>query len=93
MVLRSLGSRCTGTVIIALTASVIGGVLITADSTNDTTVKIYKAPKGVVDTGKVIFDIVTKIPLFVCAPFEASDHVQLVCSGTGAGAQLFEWMT
>lgn len=92
MKLKALGGKSTGTKIIAVPTTIIGGILITADGTNDTTVTINKAPGGVAGS-EAVFEIVTKSPLFVCAPFDAADHVQLAVSGTGAAVQLFEWVT
>ena len=92
MVLKSLGDKSSGTSIIALLHGIIGGVLISTDGTNAATVQIKKAPDGVAGS-EIIFDLITVTSSFICAPIVADGHVQLVVSGTGAYAQLFEWIT
>ena len=69
----------------------IGGVLITADGTNDTTVVLRKDGAS----GKQIFKIVTKNPMFVVAPIstEGTQTVHYSVSGTGGAAQLYSWNT
>ena len=69
---------------------VLGGVLVTADSTNNATV-IVRRTDG---SGKQIFKIVTKSPGFFAAPIstEGEDTLYYDVSGSGAAAQFFEWV-
>ncbi len=70
-------------------AGTIGGVLITADGTNDATVTLRKDTA----TGTILFDIVTKSPIFVSGPFrsDSTKTIYYTISGTGASAMLYEW--
>ena len=68
MKVKALGGKSTGTNIIAVPSTIMGGVLITADGTNDAVVMIKKAPDGVASSD-VIFELSTKTSMFICAPF------------------------
>ncbi len=83
----------TGTVELVGAASnsgVIGGVLITADGTNDAVVVLRENNSA----GKVLFDITSKSPLFVVAPIRSGETAQIwyTITGTGASAMLYEWI-
>ena len=68
----------------------IGGVLITADGTNDATVILRRVDSN----GKQIFKLVTKSPQMIVSPIgtESAETVYYSISGTGAAAQLYEWV-
>ena len=92
MLLKALGNdgavTSTGTFTVA--NGIVGGVLITADGTNNATVILRKDDAN----GKQLFDLVTKSPTFVAAPIgmEGTRTLYYNVSGTGAAAQLFEWV-
>lgn len=67
----------------------IGGVLITADGTNDCTVVLREDDAS----GTILFDQATKSPIFVTAPIFSPDTVTIYYSitGTGGQAMLYEW--
>jgi hypothetical protein len=91
MVLRPLtNGSFSGTQTLTVNACIIGGVLITADSTNNATVTIQREN----DTGKEVFEIVTKVPLWIAGPFslEGARTAYVNVSGTGAAAQIYEWV-
>jgi hypothetical protein len=88
MVLKSIGGAFSGTGIATLKNKVLGGVLISADSTNDTTVIITN-----LDTGDCVFRMIVKQPIFVCAPIYAGSRLQVTCSGTGGLVQIYEWIS
>ena len=92
MKLRALtdgGVTSTGTV--SVVSGIVGGVLVTADGTNNATV-ILRRDDG---SGKQILDIVTKSPGFFVAPIdtEGTQTVYYSVSGTGGAAQLYEWVS
>jgi len=67
---------------------ILGGVNIAADGTNDATVEVRWDD----DVGKVIFSQVTKSPMFVAAPMQATLICYFSVTGTGASAQFFQWV-
>lgn len=69
---------------------VIGGILISADSTNAATVIIRQDSSN----GKAVFKLVTKVPIMIVGPIslEGTQTAYLDVSGTGAAAQLYEWL-
>lgn len=81
--------RLNGTGFCRIPSSVIGGVLVSADGTNDATIVISENDAN----GKVIFSLVTKNPAFICAPMSCgmAKSVYVSCTGTGAGVFLYEW--
>lgn len=91
MLLKPIGNdgAVSGTGTLTCESRVLGGVLITADGTNNATVIVRKDNS----TGKQIFDLVTKAPLFITGPMSAeSQTLYYDVSGTGAAAQLYEWV-
>ena len=68
---------------------VIGGVLITADGSNDATVILRENNS----TGFILFEIVTKSPLFITAPIRSGNTniIYYSITGTNATAMLYEW--
>lgn len=91
MVLRPLTNGAfAGTQTLTIPSFIMGGVLITADGTNNAVVTVQRTDSS----GKKIFDITTKVPLWIPGPFstEAEDTVYVSVSGTGALAQIYEWV-
>lgn len=92
MILRALtNGSVTSTGTLTCQSGVFGGVAITANGTNDATIAIHRDDAS----GKQIFEIVTKQPLFCSGPFWMEDTTSLYYSvtGTGAAAQIYEWVT
>lgn len=92
MVLRPIGDdgAVSGTGTLICSTRIVGGILISADGTNAATVIVRKNNAF----GAQVFDMVTKAPVFVAAPF-ALGSTQILhydVSGTGAAAQFFEWV-
>ena len=89
MLLRSkTPGSVAGTGTITMASPILGGVLISADGTNAATAIIRKTN----DSGEVIFHVVTKTPLWVGAPVEAASAIYYSVSGTGATAQIYEYI-
>jgi hypothetical protein len=91
MQLRALtDGSVSGTDTVKVQNRLIGGVLITADGTNDATVVLRRNDAS----GKQIFKFVTKSPQMVVAPIgtEGAETVYYSVSGTGAAAQIYEWV-
>jgi hypothetical protein len=91
MVLRPLtNGSFNGTQTLTVKSTIVGGVLITADGTNAATVVVQRQDAN----GKEIFEIVTKVPLWIAGPFslEGTEAAYVTASGTGAAAQLYEWV-
>ena len=78
-----------GTGTLAFVSGVLGGVLITANGTNDATVTLQADNSD----GYTAFKIVTKSPIFVAGPIRiASQAGYYSVSGTGSGCQFYEWV-
>jgi hypothetical protein len=91
MVLRPLTNGAfAGTQTLDIKSFILGGVLISADGTNNATVTVQRDDSS----GKEIFEIVTKVPLWIAGPFstEGTDIIYVNVSGTGALAQIYEWV-
>ena len=89
MILKPItNGNATGTGTVDVESKKLGGVLITADGTNNAVVILRNDSS----TGFEIFDISTKQPLFIQAPISVSDKLYYNISGTGAAAQLYEWI-
>jgi hypothetical protein len=85
----------TGTGSIILESRILGGVLITTDGTNAAVVTVQKDNAS----GRQIFSISTKTPIFIMGPMgnrdtdnSASQIAYYSVTGTGAAAQLYEWV-
>ena len=79
-----------GTTTLTFQSQVLGGVLITANGTNDATVTLQRDNSN----GTTVFKIVTKSPIFVAGPIQIGSKAgYLSATGTGAAAQLYEWVT
>ena len=92
MKLRALNNGAvTSTGTVTVPSATIGGVLVTADGTNNATISLKRDDTN----GKEIFDLVTKSPGFFVAPVdtEGTTTVYYSVSGTGAAAQLYEWVS
>jgi hypothetical protein len=92
VLLKAIGNdgSLTGTGTLTCESRIMGGVLITADGTNNATVIARRLNSA----GKIVFKIVTKSPLFTTGPIGLEDTQALYydVSGTGAAAQFFEWV-
>jgi len=91
MLLKAIGNEgaLTGTGTLTCESRIMGGVLITADGTNNATVIVRKDNSS----GKQIFDLVTKSPAFISGPISLGSQILYYdVSGTGAAAQLYEWV-
>ena len=92
MLLKALtngGVTSTGT--ITCESTVVGGILITTDGTNAATVILRRDTSG----GKQIIDISTITTMWISGPFsmEETDQLYYSVAGTGAAAQLYEWVS
>ena len=81
------GGKVAGSGIIQCPTKIVGGVLISADTSNDVTVQIRKGGP----TGALIFDLVTRVPVFMGAPFSADSQIYYSVSGANGYAQIFGW--
>ena len=91
MLLKAIGNdgAVSGTGTLVCESRIIGGVLITADGTNNATVVLRKDNSA----GKQVFDLVTKSPIFPTGPISLeSQTLYYDVSGTGAAAQFYEWV-
>ena len=84
----------TSTGTLEFPSKILGGVLITADGTNDTTVTLQSDNSS----GFTVFKIVTKSPMFIAGPFSILDSNSnptqtgyYSVTGTGGAAQFLEW--
>jgi len=67
---------------------ILGGVLVTADGTNDATVTLQADNSD----GTNVFKLVTKSPIFVAGPISIGSQAGYYSvTGTGAAAQFYEW--
>jgi hypothetical protein len=79
----------TGTGTLTFESQILGGVLITANSINDTTVTMQRDNSS----GTTVFEIVTKAPIFVAGPIDLGSQAgYFSVSGIGSGAQFYEWV-
>ena len=90
MVLNPLSDgSLTGTGSLAIQSGILGAVLVTANGTNDTTV-IFRKDNS---SGKQIYKLVTKAPIFTAGPIRVDSQVLYYdITGTGGAAQLYEWV-
>jgi hypothetical protein len=91
MLLRPMtDGSVTGTGTMQLQGRILGGVLITADGTNNATVIVRRTS----DAGFQVFKLVTKSPVMIAAPIGVdAEQAYFSVSGTGAAAQFFEWVS
>ena len=81
--------KLNGTGSVFVKTRIIGGIVVTADGTNDATVVLRRDTS----VGTIVFQLVTKSPAFVVAPiFCDTQQVYVSCTGTGAGVFLYEWV-
>lgn len=93
MLLRSLtAGAVTGTGFVKVPSGLFGGILISADLTNSATIIIRKSDDSQIITGDIIFHVVTKISFAPFAPFQCGEWLYYSISGTGAAAQIYEWV-
>ncbi len=77
----------SGADIINIPSGVLGGVMLGADNTNAATTVLRRDS----ETGPIIFQAVTKAPLWVpCQIIVGSTRLYYSVSGTGAGSQIYE---
>ena len=91
MILRKLtNGKISGTGEIDVPSRLFGGALISTNSSNAAAVVIRENDVN----GDIIFDLSTISPAMVSAPFDISgaDKIYYSISGTGASAQLYEWI-
>jgi hypothetical protein len=91
MILRALtNGAASGDQTLTVPSRIVGGVLISADGTNNATVVVRRDDSS----GKPIIHVVTKIPLWLTGPFslEGAANAFVSVSGTGALAQIYEWV-
>jgi hypothetical protein len=91
MILRALtNGAASGDQTLTGPSRIIGGVLISADGTNNATVVVRREDSS----GKPIIHVVSKIPLWLTGPFslEGSQNAFVSVSGTGALGQFYEWV-
>lgn len=91
MVLRPItNGAVTGIQSLTIASCIVGGVLISADSTNAAIVTIQRNDAS----GKQIFSISSKVPLWIAGPIsaEGTSTIYVSISGTGAAAQIYEWV-
>jgi len=89
MALRDLsgGAVGPGNGSLACPSEVFGGVLISTDGVNLVTLTVRRNDGA----GAIVFQMSTKSPLPVFAPFEADAVIYYTLTGAGGSAQLFEW--
>ena len=89
MLLKSkTAGKVSGTGTITLDTGILGGVLISTDGTNAAAVVIQKTNSS----GEKVLDVSTKQPLWVGAPMDVGATMYYDISGTGASAQLYEYV-
>lgn len=92
MILKALtNGAVTGEQTIEVKSGIVGGVLITADGTNNAVIVVRRIDGA----GKPIINVTTKIPLWITGPFHTEDatQVNVNISGTGSAAQIYEWIS
>jgi len=90
MILQPLSEgNLNGTGSVFVSSRIIGGVLVTADGTNNATVILRRDNS----TGAIVFHLVTKSPAFLVGPiFCNTQNIHVTCTGTGAGVFIYEWV-
>lgn len=89
MILSSITSGLvSGTDTASCPGTILGGINISADGTNACTVTLRQSSAS----GAIIFQQVTKTPMFIIAPLRAATTIHYAISGTGGSAQLYEWL-
>jgi hypothetical protein len=91
MILRSLTNGViTGTNTLSCPSRIVGAIAVSADSTNAAVISIRRDDAS----GKQIFAMSSIHPLFVGGPIatEGTDQIYVSVSGTGASAQIYEWV-
>lgn len=90
MIYKSLtGQKVAGTGTVDMNGYIFGGALITADGTNAAVVLIRENDSS----GDILFDLETISPGAILLPsLSKSKRLYYSISGTGASAQLFEWV-
>jgi len=82
-------TKITGTGTLTCENGIIGGVLISTDNSNAAAVTIQKDGSK----GEMVFDISTKTAMYVRCQIPAATTIYYSISGTGASAQIFEYVS
>lgn len=91
MILRALtNGKVSGVHTLIVPSQIVGGVLITTNNTDAASVTVRRIDAN----GLPIIDISTVTSMFVGAPFgmDDTDRIHVTVSGTGASAQIYEWV-
>ena len=91
MIVKALtNGSVVGTGTVKCESYIIGGILVSVDGTNVATVILRRDNAE----GKQIIKIATKTAMWISAPFSMEDTqtVYYAVTGTGAAAQLYEWV-
>ena len=79
----------TGTGTLPIESGILGGIVISANGTDSVTIKVHADNND----GEVRFQIATKSPMFIAAPFKLGSQVLYYSVvGTGGAVHLFEWV-
>ena len=86
----------TDTGVLSFASNILGGVLISANGTNDAIVTLQSDNSS----GFTVFSITTKSPIFIAGPIsivDANGDTTVAgyysVTGTGAATQFYEWVT
>lgn len=89
MLLKSLTEgRISGTGTVVCESGMFAGCLISTDATNAAVISIQEDNSS----GDPIFELSTVTAQMVVAPFKAARKLYYSITGTGATAQLYEWV-
>ena len=91
MILNPLtDGKVTGTAELIIPSGILGGVLISTNSSNAAVVTVQRNNAS----GKKVFDISTIAPAFLIGPvsLEDTDIAYYSVTGTGASVQFYEWV-
>ena len=90
MILNALtDGKVSGTGTFIIPSGILGGILITTDSSNAAVVTVQRDDAN----GKKVFDISTIAPTFIIGPvaLQDTDTAYYSITGTGASVQFYEW--
>lgn len=91
MILRPLtNGAVSGTHTLTVKSTIVGGVLITTNNSDAATVVVRRES----DSGLPIINISTVTTMWIGGPFGLDDTetAHVTVSGTGASAQIYEWV-
>lgn len=88
MVIRDIsGGKVSGTGTLDCESGLIGGLLISLDTTLGVIVL-----RDTNSTGAILVEISPKTAMFVGAPIKAAKKIYYSISGSGCAVQIFEWV-